>query len=100
MPSWLAAAWYLPDFRLYYRTLLERKQRFHIPSLVVSPPVILSTTAIAETFYTSPRFAHTAVSFAVMTWIIVGAAGALVIAVRKSGREADRCQRQMDELPC
>ena len=50
------------------------------------PPVILRTTAIAVTFYTSPRFAHTAVFFAVMTWIhhLIGAAVALVIGLRKS----------------
>ena len=83
----------------FYRTLLEREQRFHrhLPSWFL-PQVILSTTAIAVTFYTSARFAHTAVFFAVMTWIIIGAAVALVIGLRKSGREADRCQREMDEL--
>ena len=59
----------------FYRTLLEREQRFHrhLPTWFL-PPVILSTTAIAVTFYTSARFAHTAVFFAVMAWIIIGAA--------------------------
>ena len=66
----------------FYRTLLEREQRFHrhLPTWFL-PPVILSTTAIAVTFYTSARFAHTAVFFAVMAWIIIGAAAALVIGV-------------------
>jgi hypothetical protein len=83
----------------FYRTLLEREQRYHrrLPWWFL-PPVILSTAAVAVTFYRSARFAHTPVFLAVMVWIIMGAAVALVIGVRKSRREADRCQREMDEL--
>ena len=59
----------------FYRALLEREQRFHrrLP-LWFLPPVILSTAAIAVTFYESPRFAHTAAFFAGMAWIIAGPA--------------------------
>jgi hypothetical protein len=135
VPSWLAVARYLPDFRLlagigvatalwilyhvyrdiaasrvppglmpnaslsFYRTLLEREQRFQrrLPSWFL-PPVMLSTAAIAVTFYSSARFEHTPVFFAVVAWIVTGSAVALVLVVRKSRRQANRCQREIDEL--
>ena len=135
VPSWLAVAWYLPDFRLlasiglatalwilyhvyrdaaasrvphdlmpnaslpFYRSLLEREQRFQrrLPSWFL-PPVVLSTAAIALTFYRSARFAHTPVFFAMMAWIVMGTAVALFIGVRNSRRQADRCGREIDAL--
>ena len=135
VPSWLAVAWYFPDFRLlasvgmgtalwilyqvyrntaarriavgvtpnasvhFYRALLEREQTFHrrLPSWFL-PPVILSTAAVAVTFYRSARFAHTPAFFAVLAWIIAGAGVAVVVGLKRSRREADRCQRELDAL--
>lgn len=135
VPSWLAVAWYFPDFRLlagvgvgtalwilyqvyrntavrriavevtpnasldFYRALLERERAFHrrLPSWFL-PPVILSTAAVAVTFYRSARFAHTPPFFAVMAWIIMGAGVALVVGLKRSRLEADHCQRELDAL--
>ena len=135
VPSWLAVAWYLPDFRLlaavglatalwilfhaqrkmsaqrmavdvtsspslpFYRDLLRRELDWHrrLPMWFL-PPVTLSTAAIALTFFTSDRFAHTATFFAVMAWIVGGTGVALVIGLKRSRREADRCQRELDTL--
>jgi tellurite resistance protein TehA-like permease len=135
VPSWLAVAWYLPDFRLlatvgvatalwilyhvrrntavrrlpvdatsrpslpFYRELLERELNLHrrLPVWFL-PPVALSTAAIALTFYTSERFAHTPAFFAMMAWIVGGAGLALVIGLKRSRREADRCRRELDAL--
>jgi len=135
VPSWLAVAWYLPDFRLlaavglatalwilyhaqrnmvarrlavdvtsspsltFYRELLKRELEWHrhLPKWLL-PPAVLSTSAIALTFYNSARFAHTPVFFAMMAWIVGGAAVALVIGLKRSHREAGRCQRELDTL--
>ena len=135
VPSWLAVAWYLPDFRLlatvglatalwilyhaqrnmsarrlavdmtssaslaFYRQLLERELDWHrrLPVWFL-PPAALSTAAIALTFYSSARFAHTPVFFAMMAWIVGGGVVAMVIGLKKSRREADRCQRELDAL--
>jgi tellurite resistance protein TehA-like permease len=135
VPSWLAVAWYLPDFRLlatvgvatalwilyharrnnvarrlavdvtsspslpFYRELLHRELDWHrrLPVWFL-PPVTLSTAAIALTFYESVRFAHTPIFFAMMAWIVGGAGVALVIGLKRSRREADRCQRELDTL--
>jgi hypothetical protein len=135
VPSWLAVAWYLPDFRLlatvgvatalwivyhahrniaarrlavgvtsspslpFYRQILQRELDWHrgLPVWFL-PPAALSTAAIALTFYNSARFAHTPVFFAMMAWIVGGAAVALVIGFKRSRREADRCRRELDTL--
>jgi hypothetical protein len=135
VPSWLAVAWYLPDFRLlatvglatalwilyhaqrnivarrlavdvtsspslaFYRELLQRELDWHrrLPMWIM-PPAALSQAAIALTFYYSARFAHTPVFFAMMAWIVGGGVVALVIGWKKSRREADRCQRELDTL--
>jgi hypothetical protein len=135
VPSWLAVAWYLPDFRLlaviglatalwilyhaqrdmaarrlavdvtsspslpFYRELLRRELDWHrrLPAWLVAPAT-LSTAAIALTFYTSARFAHTPMFFAMMAWIVGGAGVALVIGLKRSRREAARWQRELDAL--
>ena len=135
VPSWLAVAWYLPDFRLlamvglatalwilfhvqrhtsaqrlavdvtaspslpFYRDLLRRELDWHrrLPVWFL-PPVTISTAAIALTFYTSARFAHTPAFFAMMAWIVGGAGVALVIGLKRSRREAARCQGELDAL--
>ena len=135
VPSWLAVAWYIPDFRLlaavglstalwilyhaqrnmvarrqgvdvtsspsltFYRELLKRELDWHrrLPKWLL-PPAVLSTAAIALTFYNSARFAHTPVCFAMMSWIVGGAAVAMVIGLKRSHREAARCQRELDTL--
>jgi hypothetical protein len=135
VPSWLAVAWYLPDFRLlatvgvatalwilyraqrnimarrpavdvtsspslpFYREILQRELDWHrrLPVWLL-PPATLSTAAIALTFYNSARFAHTPLFFAMMAWIVGGAAAALVIGLKRSRREADRCRRELDTL--
>ena len=135
VPSWLAVAWYLPDFRLlaavgvatalwilyhaqrnmvarrvavdvttspslsFYRELLQRELDWHRRlSAWLLPPAALSTAAIALTFYMSARFTHTPMFFAMMAWIVGGAALALVIGLKRSRREAVRCQRELDAL--
>jgi hypothetical protein len=50
------------------------------------------------TFYRSARFVHTPAFFAVMAWIVGGAAVALIVWLKKSRRDADRCQRELDAL--
>ena len=135
VPSWLAVAWYLPDFRLlatvglatalwilyhahrrtsalrlavdmtsspslaFYRELLERELDWHrrLPVWFL-PPAALSTAAIALTFYSSARFPHTPVFFAMMAWIVGGGGLVLVLGLRRSRREADRWQRELDAL--
>jgi hypothetical protein len=83
----------------FYRALLERERAFQqgLP-LWFMPPVILSTAAIVVTFLRSARFAHTPVFFGVLLWIVSGTGVALVVALRKSRREAERCQRELDAL--
>jgi hypothetical protein len=135
VPSWLAVAWYLPDFRLlatvglaaalwilyhaqrnivarrlavdvtsspslaFYRELLQRELDWHrrLPVWLL-PPAALSQAAIALTFYNSARFAHTPVFFAMMAWIVGGGVVAMVIGLKKSRREAERCRRELDAL--
>jgi hypothetical protein len=135
VPSWLAVAWFLPDFRLlatigvatavwilyhahrniaarrpavdvtatpslpFYREVLQRELDWHrgLPLWLV-PPAALSTAAIALTFYTSARFPHTPMFFAMMAWIVGGAGVSLVIGLKRSRRETDRCQRELDAL--
>jgi tellurite resistance protein TehA-like permease len=135
VPSWLAVAWFLPDFRVmaavglgtalwilynvyrgavdrampvgstagasltFYRAVLERERALHqrLPSWFL-PPVMLSTAAIAVTFYRSARFEHTPVFFAMLAWIVAGSGVALVAALRKSRRAAARCQQELDLL--
>jgi hypothetical protein len=135
VPSWLAVAWFLPDFRLlatvgvatalwilyhaqrnmvarrvavdvttspslsFYRELLQRELDWHrrLPVWLL-PPATLSTAAIALTFYTSARFAHTPMFFAMMAWIVGGAGVALVIGLKRSRREAARWRRELDAL--
>jgi uncharacterized membrane protein YjjP (DUF1212 family) len=135
VPSWMAVAWSLQDFRLlatvciatalwilyhahrntvarhltvdvtstpslaFYRELLKRELDWHrrLPRWLL-PPAVLSTAAIALTFYTSARFAHTPVFFAMMAWIVGGSAVAVVIGLKRSQREATRCQRELDTL--
>ena len=135
VPSWLAVAWYLPDFRLlatvglatalwilyhaqrnmvarrlavdvtsspslaFYRELLQRELDWQrrLPMWLL-PPAALSTAAIGLTFYNSARFAHTPMFFAMMAWIVGGGGVAMVIGLKKSRREADRCQRELDAL--
>ena len=135
VPSWLAVAWYLPDFRLlaavglatalwilyhaqrnmvarrlavdvtsspsvpFYRDLLQRELDWHrrLPMWFL-PPATLSTAAIALTFYTSARFAHTPIFFGMMAWIIGGAGLALVVGLKRSRREAARWRRELDAL--
>ena len=135
VPSWLAVAWYLPDFRLlatvglatalwilyhaqrrtsalrlavdmtsspslaFYRELLERELDWHrrLPVWFL-PPAALSTAAIAITFYSSARFAHTPVFFAMMAWIVGGGGVVLLFGLKRSRREADRWQRELDAL--
>ena len=79
--------------------LLERELDWHrrLPVWFL-PPAALSTAAIALTFYSSARFAHTPVFFAMMAWIVVGGGLALVIGLKRSRREADRWQRELDAL--
>jgi hypothetical protein len=135
VPSWLAVAWYLPDFRLlatvglatalwivyhaqrhtsarrlavdmtsspslaFYRELLERERDWHrrLPVWLLAPAA-LSQAAIALTFYSSARFGHTPVFFAMMAWIVGGGGVVLVFGLKKSRREADRWQRELDAL--
>ena len=135
VPSWLAVAWYLPDFRLlatiglatalwilyhaqrhtsarrlavdmtsspslaFYRALLERELDWHrrLPVWFL-PPAALSQAAIALTFYSSARFAHTAVFFAMLAWLVGGGGVVLVFGLKRSRREADRWQRELDSL--
>ena len=58
----------------FYRELLQRKLNWHrrLPGWLL-PPAALSSAAIALTFYNSARFAHPAMFFAMMTWIVGGA---------------------------
>lgn len=83
----------------FYRALLERERDFYrgLP-LWFLPPVVVSTSAIVLGFLASPRFPHTVVFFGVLAWIVTSTAVALVIAVKKNRREADRCQRDLDGL--
>ena len=83
----------------FYRELLQRELDWHrrLPVWFL-PPVMLSTAAIALTFYTSARFEHTLTFFAVMAWIVGGTGVALVIGLRRSRRDADRYQRELDAL--
>jgi hypothetical protein len=83
----------------FYRELLRRELEWHrrLPMWFL-PPVTLSTAAIALTFYTSARFAHTPTFFAVMAWIVGGTGVALVIGLKRSRREAGRWQRELDAL--
>lgn len=135
VPTWLAVAYYLPDFRLlaavgvatalwilyhaqrntaarrltvdvtsspsvpFYRDLLQRELEWHrrVPVWFL-PPVTLSTAAIALTFYTSARFAHTPTFFEVMAWIVGGAGVALVVGLKRSRREAERWRHELDAL--
>jgi 4-amino-4-deoxy-L-arabinose transferase-like glycosyltransferase len=71
--------------------------RRRLPSWFL-PPVILSTAAVAVTFYRSARFAHTPAFFAVLVWIIAGAGVAVIVGLKRSRREADHCQRELDAL--
>jgi hypothetical protein len=84
---------------VFYRGVLERERDFHrgLPMWFV-PPVTVSTAAIVAGFLTTQRFAHTAALFGVVTWIISGTAVALVLAVKKSRRAADRLQHDIDAL--
>ena len=135
VPSWLAVAWYLPDFRLmatiglgtalwilyhaqrhtsarrpavdmtsspslaFYRALLERERDWHrrLPVWFLSPAA-LSQAVIALTFYSSARFAHTPVFFAMLAWLVGGGGVVLIFGLKKSRREADRWQRELDSL--
>lgn len=135
VPSWLAVAWYLPDFRLmatiglatalwivyharrytsarrpavdmtsspslaFYRELLERERDWHrrLPVWFLSPAA-LSQAVIALTFYSSARFAHTAVFFAMLAWLVGGGGAVLLVGLKRSRREADRWQRELDAL--
>ena len=135
VPSWLAVAWYLPDFRLmatiglatalwivyhaqrhtsprrmtvdmtsspslaFYRELLERERDWHrrLPVWFLSPAA-LSQAVIALTFYSSARFAHTAVFFAMLAWLVGGGGAVLLFGLKRSRREADRWQRELDAL--
>jgi hypothetical protein len=83
----------------FYRDVLQRELDWHRRRPVwILPPAALSTAAIGLTFYNSARFAHTPMFFAMMAWIVGGGGVAMVIGLKKSRREAERWQRELDAL--
>ena len=79
--------------------LLERERDWHrrLP-LWFLPPAALSPATIALTFFSSARFAHTPVFFAMLAWLVGGGGPPLLMGLKRSRREADRWQRELDAL--